>query len=118
MSAIGAYAFCLGPYCIAIWKLTSGQVPAEAQNPSAERICVAGLMYIFGLVIMLGQDAQKFFVLQLRKGLITHGWNSTCRNSNYLGEILLYASFNVIAQCQLVWYLYATIWIVIFGLRI
>jgi hypothetical protein len=31
---------------------------------------------------------------------------------------MLYASFNVIAQVELVWKLYAAIWICIFGIRI
>ena len=28
-------------------------------------------------------------MLQLRRGLITEGWFARCRNTNYLGEILL-----------------------------
>jgi steroid 5-alpha reductase family enzyme len=60
-------------------------------------------MYIFGVVLMLGTDAQKYLVLQERRAskqkpsLITHGFNALTRNANYLGEISLYASFNVIA---------------------
>ena len=46
---------------------------------------------------MLGPDAQKYFVLREKKGLITHGFNALSRNTNYLGEIMIYASFNVIA---------------------
>ena len=28
-------------------------------------------------------------MLQLRRGLITEGWFARCRNTNYLGEIML-----------------------------
>lgn len=66
---------------------------------------------------MLCTDGQKYFVLRERKGLITHGFNAMTRNCNYLGEIMLYASFNVIAQVQIVWYVYALVWGVIFPSR-
>lgn len=92
----------LGPYCVAGYMIASRQSEA-AQNPHPERIVVACLMYIFGVVLMLGTDAQKYLVLQERRAskqkpsLITHGFNALTRNANYLGEISLYASFNVIA---------------------
>lgn len=72
---------------------------------------------------MLGTDAQKYFVLQERRAasqkpsLITHGFNALSRNTNYLGEIALYASFNVIAQVELTWYIYAVVWLWIFPSR-
>jgi len=40
------------------------------------------------------------------------------RNANYLGEITLYAAFNVIAQTNHMWYVYPMIWIVVMGVRI
>jgi hypothetical protein len=38
-------------------------------------------------------DAQKYFVLKLRKGLIEDGLFAHTRNPNYLGEILIYGGF-------------------------
>jgi protein-S-isoprenylcysteine O-methyltransferase Ste14 len=38
-------------------------------------------------------DAQKFFVLQPRKGLIQDGLFARTRNPNYLGEVLIYGGF-------------------------
>lgn len=38
-------------------------------------------------------DAQKFFVLQVRKGLIEDGLFARTRNPNYLGELLIYGGF-------------------------
>lgn len=66
---------------------------------------------------MLGTDAQKYFVLQQKKGLISNGYNALSRNTNYLGEIMIYASFNVIAQVQITWYVYAMVWLWIFPSR-
>ena len=81
---------------LAGYELNSGKDPV-VNNPSPERVFVAVMMYVWGVVLMLGTDAQKYFVLRERKGLITHGFNTYCRNMNYFGEILLYASFNVVA---------------------
>jgi len=78
---------------------------------------VACLLYIFGVVLMLGTDAQKYFVLKERRGLITHGFNALSRNTNYLGEIMIYASFNVIAQVDVTWYVYGIVWLWIFPSR-
>jgi hypothetical protein len=95
-NALMAWITVLGPYCVAGFMIASRKCEL-AQNPHPERIAVALLLYIFGVVTMLGTDAQKYFVLREKKGLITHGFNARTRNSNYLGEIMLYASFNVIA---------------------
>ena len=77
--------------------MTCSGKSAPAQNPHPERIAAAILLYVFGIVMMLVTDAQKFFTLRLKRGLLSDGMFDFSRNINYLGEILLYASFNVIA---------------------
>ena len=42
---------------------------------------------------MIAADAQKFFTLRLRTGLITDGMFRWVRHPNYLGEMLIYSSF-------------------------
>jgi protein-S-isoprenylcysteine O-methyltransferase Ste14 len=42
---------------------------------------------------MLVSDAQKYFVLQNKRGLITDGMFSYIRHPNYLGEMMIYGSF-------------------------
>ena len=59
------------PYYYAGYYMISGQ--AE-QNPHPERIFVCVCMYVTGIVFMLGADAQKYFVLRERAGLISHGY--------------------------------------------
>jgi hypothetical protein len=56
LAAIGAYAFVLTPYSSMIVFLAAGWVPEEAQNPHPERIFIATIMYIFGIIAMLGSD--------------------------------------------------------------
>jgi steroid 5-alpha reductase family enzyme len=58
--------------------------------------------YLFGIVLSLFttgiflhyvSDAQKYYTLKLKKGLIEGGLFSRTRNPNYLGEILIYTSY-------------------------
>lgn len=53
-------------------------------------------MYIIGVVFMLLTDVQKYLVLMHKKGLISFGMNGWSRNMNYVGEMMLYASFGVL----------------------
>ena len=43
-----------------------------------------------------------------------NGWS---RNLNYLGEMMIYASFGVMCQRWEVWFIYAYMWGIIFMLR-
>ncbi len=62
--------------------------------------------YLIGLVLFLFtlgvflhyvSDAQKYYTLQLKKGLIQEGMFSRMRNPNYLGEILSYTAFAIMS---------------------
>ena len=81
---------------------------------SPPRAFVATIMCVIGTALMLAADTQKYFVLKLRKGLIDDGWFARCRNTNYLGEIILYASFGVVAQHWLPWSVMGFMWSFVF----
>ena len=66
---------------------------------------------------MMGTDAQKYFVLKIKPGLITDGYCKYNRNPNYLGEIILYASFAIVAQSNLVWGLFGFVWCYVMTVR-
>ena len=42
---------------------------------------------------MIAADAQKFFTLRVKRGLITDGMHRYIRHPNYLGEMMIYGSF-------------------------
>ena len=115
MSAIFPLPVVLIPYYfIGYWMMSGG----EAQkNPSYERIFVAIQLYCLGVVFMVLTDAQKYLVLKERRGLITHCMTGWSRNMNYVGEMMLYASFGVLCQRTEVWYIFAYVWTCIFSLR-
>lgn len=55
-------------------------------------------LYIMGIFLHFVSDAQKYYTLQLRKGLITEGLFSRTRNPNYLGEILVYTAYAMMSM--------------------
>jgi protein-S-isoprenylcysteine O-methyltransferase Ste14 len=83
----------LGTYWIAPFLLISG-----GTEPSMAVIALAITTNIFGVLLHFGSDAQKHFTLKYRSGLITEGFFARCRNPNYLGEILIYLGFAILAQ--------------------
>lgn len=83
----------LSLYWIAPFLLISSKV-----QPSAPLIAAAIATNIFGVFLHYGSDAQKYFTLKYQKGLVTEGFFSRSRNPNYLGEILIYLGFSMLAQ--------------------
>ena len=56
-------------------------------------IALVLFIYIVGIFLHYVSDAQKYFTLKARKGLITDGLFARTRNPNYLGEILIYFAY-------------------------
>jgi steroid 5-alpha reductase family enzyme len=54
-------------------------------------------LYTLGIFLHYVSDAQKYYTLQHRKGLIQEGLFSKTRNPNYLGEILIYVSYALLS---------------------
>lgn len=50
-------------------------------------------MYTFGIFLHYVSDAQKYYTLELQRGLIEKGLFARTRNPNYLGEILIYSAY-------------------------
>jgi protein-S-isoprenylcysteine O-methyltransferase Ste14 len=73
-------------------------------------------LFLVGAFFHFVSDAQKYFVLrhQRPRQLITNGMFALTRNPNYLGEILMYAAFNLLAQHWLPWVACALIWTQVF----
>lgn len=89
------------------------------QNPTPERVCIATTVFALGSVIMMTTDAQKYFTLKYRKGLIDNGMLSRNRNANYLGEMMLYGSFaylNGTEKSYVPWAILLSVWFGIFSI--
>ena len=55
------------------------------------------VLYIFGIFLHYVSDAQKFYTLQNKKGLIEDGLFKYSRNPNYLGEIMIYSAYAILS---------------------
>jgi protein-S-isoprenylcysteine O-methyltransferase Ste14 len=117
---IAVLTLCL--YWSAAYIIIVHRVTAE---PSLVMLSI--LLAMVGTCVMMAADAQKFFVLQLRAQLkpssghapflISDGWFSHVRNTNYFGEILVYSSFCLLAQHPFPWAVVVTMWTVMFASR-
>ncbi len=107
--AFMTFALVLGPYWLAPILLMRD----DTEQP-AWLLVAAAIAYAIGVVIMMASDAQKHFVLAERRGLITTGWFARVRHPNYLGEMILYGTFAVVAGHWLPWLVLAWVWLGLF----
>lgn len=54
-------------------------------------------VFTFGIFLHFVSDAQKYYTLQLRPGLVDTGLFARTRNPNYLGEIMTYMGYAIIS---------------------
>ena len=80
-------------YWVAPFILISNQV-----EPPLPLVAAAIILNILGVFLHYGSDAQKYYTLKYQAGLITDGFFARCRNTNYLGEILIYLAFAMLTM--------------------
>lgn len=90
---INAFLFVLGPYWIFGWILIASDSPPDYPLPENLWFCLCISLCMFGSALMIAADAQKYFTLRVRRGLITDGVHRFIRHPNYLGEMMIYGSF-------------------------
>ena len=103
------FALVLGPY----WLAPVLIVLDDTQRP-AWLLAACAIAYAIGVVLMMASDAQKHFTLAERRGLITTGFFARVRHPNYLGEMVLYGSFAMVAGHLLPWLVLAWVWLGVF----
>ena len=104
-SAISAVLSVLGPYWFIPYTTIAGRVECTPFT-----LCAATIVYVLGVIIMMGADCQKYFVLRVKRGLITDGFFSRVRHPNYLGEMMLYGSFAWVSQDPRSWAILFYVW--------
>ncbi len=107
-AGMSSFALVLGPYWLAPWLLISGAAGVPERPPWL--LGLAAFLYGVGVSIMLAADAQKYFTLQHRPGLITTGMFRYVRHPNYLGEMLIYGAFALVAGHWAPWLVLAWVW--------
>lgn len=124
-SGLAVFIYPLGLYYLApliiltqVGKLVPGGWGRSADLPLP--VAFAALVcFLLGAFLHFVSDAQKHFVLahQRPRRLITNGMFALTRNPNYLGEILIYAGFNLLAQHWLPWAACCLIWLQVFAVN-
>lgn len=89
---IGAFALLMLYWAAPFLLISRGTIPPL---PLAS---LAIAVNIWGIFLHYVSDAQKYYTLKYQPGLITEGLFARCRNTNYLGEVLIYLSFALLAQ--------------------
>ena len=78
-------------FLIVYWSIGWVQLSGRGiDHPTLARTETALMLYILGVSLMIASDAQKYYTLRYKKGLISDGLFYATRNPNYLGEMMLY----------------------------
>jgi steroid 5-alpha reductase family enzyme len=83
---------------LALYWLAPLLLISSGAVPPLPLVAVAIALNLLGVFLHFGSDAQKHFVLQLQPGLIDAGFFACSRNTNYLGELLIYLSSALLAM--------------------
>ena len=108
ITSITGFIF-LGSYWIAPFILISSQ--KSVSNPI---IAASISINIIGVFLHFASDAQKYFTLRIQKELIRDGFFKNIRNTNYLGEILIYLSFAILSMSYVPFAVLALFFFVVF----
>jgi protein-S-isoprenylcysteine O-methyltransferase Ste14 len=108
-SVVALYAGLVGWYWLMPYLVLSRHV--EASNVMLWA-CIS--LHTLGCVLMVAADLQKNIVLRIRPGLVTDGVFTYTRNPNYLGEIMIYACYAILAQHWAAWAVVLWCWLGLF----
>lgn len=116
-SSLMAFVGVLGWYWVFGWLLISGTVEPNYPLPDYAWYALCISLCMFGSVIMIAADAQKYFTLRVQKGLITDGVHRYIRHPNYLGEMMIYGSFALMVWHWLPLIVLVVVWGGIFAIN-
>ncbi|MGB3656185.1 MAG: DUF1295 domain-containing protein [Rivularia sp. (in: cyanobacteria)] len=88
----------LGFFFINLYWVAPFILISSGSIPSPPSIAAAISINILGIFLHYSSDAQKYYTLKYKSGLITEGFFARCRNTNYLGEICIYFGFALLVQ--------------------
>jgi protein-S-isoprenylcysteine O-methyltransferase Ste14 len=114
---INAFLGVLGWYWVFGWLLISGVANPDYPLPEEAWYALCITLCMLGTAIMVAADAQKYFTLRHRPGLITGGMFRDVRHPNYLGEMLIYGSFALMVWHWLPVLVLAWIWAGLFAVN-
>ena len=107
--------FALAMYWSFGWLLISGTSQPHYPLPQTAWFCLCTSLCMVGSALMIAADAQKYYTLRVKRGLITDGVHSYIRHPNYLGEMMIYGGFALMVWHWLPFVWLAYIWSALFA---
>ena len=104
----------LATYWVAPYLLIASALQPDQAAPSNGLVALCIALHTFGVVIMTSADCQKQYSLKSQRTLITTGMFARVRHPNYLGEMMVYASYALIVQHWIPWIILAYWWTMVF----
>ena len=101
-------------YWVIAWLLISQPLTPDYPLPDNIWFAICISLCVLGCVIMIAADAQKYYTLKFNKQLITDGVHKYIRHPNYLGEIMIYGSFGLLAWHCLAAVILFSVWLLVF----
>jgi protein-S-isoprenylcysteine O-methyltransferase Ste14 len=114
---VNAFLGVLGWYWVFGWLLISGVSASDYPLSDGAWFALCISLTVLGTAIMVAADAQKYFTLRERPGLITDGMYRYVRHPNYLGEMLIYGSFALMVWHWLPVVVLAWVWFGVFAVN-
>ena len=99
------------------WVLISGTSSPDYPLPDGAWFALCIALYVLGAILMFGADTQKFVQLRAKRGLITNGLFTYVRHPNYLGEMMIYGSFGLMAWHWLPVLVLGYVWLGLFAVN-
>ena len=118
VGGLNCFLFVLGPYWIAPTLLITGALGADTVQRPHWWLAVCILFHTIGLMLMIGADAQKYFTLKVKRGLITTGFFRSIRHPNYTGEMMIYGSYALLVWHWLPALILLFVWGLVFSTNI
>jgi protein-S-isoprenylcysteine O-methyltransferase Ste14 len=88
---------------LALYWIAPFVLISQSRTPSIEVIALAVAINAVGVMLHFASDAQKYFTIKYKPGLITEGFFARSRNINYFGEAMIYVSFALLSASWLGW---------------
>jgi len=109
LSSIASFLTVLGPYWVSPYLIIKNRV-----DISNWRIALCISLHTMGCVTMMASDTQKYFQLKQGVKLIKDGWFKKSRNTNYLGEMMIYLTYAMMGNSKIPYYILAYVWSILF----
>jgi protein-S-isoprenylcysteine O-methyltransferase Ste14 len=117
LGGINSFLFVRGWYWVFGWLLISGTARPVYPLPDFAWFALCISLCLLGCVLMIAADAQKFFTLRVKRGLITDGLHRYVRHPNYLGEMMIYGSLALLVWHWLPVVVLAWVWLGVFAVN-